>query len=93
MAVFFGIAMVACSNADSLIDDLEKAANKGDAVKMEKIFEKLKKKELTKEQELRVLQISSKYSVDMINSMSTEIKNTNSKLNDYDDDYDEDMDW
>ena len=99
-AVVFGIVMVACSNTDSLIDDLEKAANKGDYAKVEKICEKLKKKDLTNEQQLRIVKITTNLGVKMIGDVNSEIKNANSVLDDLDDeedfedeDFDDDLDW
>lgn len=59
MAVTFGLAMVACSNTDSMIDDLEKAVKKGNMVEAAKISSKLDEKELTNEQALRITKIMS----------------------------------
>lgn len=92
MAVSF--VMFSCSSVDGLLDDYEKACKKGDAEKAAKIVEKLKDKELTKEQSKRLSEITWDCSLDMLNkaskSASSEWSDNNYDNDDYDDYDDED---
>ena len=52
--LFAGMALAACNSTDSQISQYEKACQKGDVEKAEKLAEELSKAELTTEQQARV---------------------------------------
>lgn len=64
MAILLAGLSSCSSSVDSLLDQYEEACKNKDYEKIEKIADKLESKELTREQEMRLIEISSDYYMD-----------------------------
>ena len=75
------LIFASCSSTDSLIEQYEKACKNNDIEKMTEIAEKLSKEDLTKEQQLKIAEITLDCQADIIKN-----------LEDFEDSDDEDFD-